>query len=197
MTQDDNYTKWSSEQVESYYVKSAHRISFTDLAKISGISLRTINRWKVKYQWEKKRAEFWNTIKVSSNERVAEQVTALFSSQFTEMAQEHLNRYKRFGLFTDRLLDDMVSDVSNAEDKKQALKKVDVKRLNTLLSIADRAMRGAGECVGLYLHIDANAAITSVENMGYKIIDPNESEQKTLAAEARAIGVEARELNED
>lgn len=164
--------KWDRVEAENYFIKSIEHVTSKSLAEKSSRDLSTIKRWRKRYDWVRKRAEFWEEVRGASNEKAVDRISDIFTDNFADLADAHLKRYQRFSEFADLILNNIIKEVQESPDLGAALKRVDVKELNQLLLICDRAMRGAGDSVGLQIQIDANRAIESVEKMGYVVLDP-------------------------
>ena len=195
MTNNDGYLnntcKWDREQVEKYFIQHPEELTIVRLAKISNRGSASIARWRVKYRWADKRQEYWGAIREETREKTIEKVTEIFASEVEKLTQAHLTQYKKFAKLGDLVLNTIIADINSSEDRQSAIRRIDIKSLNQLFQMCDRAMRGAGETVGLYFHVDSNAAIKSVESMGYVIIDPTAQEMndrmKSLEAEVKQV----------
>lgn len=186
--------KWDRFETENYFIKSIEYLTSRNLAEKSLRDESTIKRWRKRYDWRRKREEFWEEVRGKSTEKAVDRISDIFTDSFVNLADAHLKRYQKFSNFADLILNNLIKEVQESPDLRAALKRVDVKELNQLLMVCDRAMRGASETTGLHLQIDANAAIKAVESMGYVIIDPtNPSETAELPNAGEAIEVEVRE----
>ncbi len=187
---DPSTIRLSREDIEKVYVESSETISLSELARRTGRSKSVLHAWKHKYFWDKKREDFqkcpetyqskiYSTISdstiVKETSKNLEKIERLINVDAAGLALEHLFAYQKFRKFTELILAQKIKQVNESQNPTEEIRKISIKNLSLLSQIADRSIKGEREAIGLQLQIDPSMAIASLENMGYVVIDPNDS----------------------
>ena len=163
---------WDLYKTEQFYIQSTEPISIRGLAKKANRSKSLIGHWKVKHNWAEKRDLYWDQLTKMSHQKSLDKISDRLSTEAEDLAIEHLRQHQKFRQVAETLLNTMMQSINLADDPIAALKQLNIRDINYLSQVCDRAIKGEESSVGLKQQIDPNVAARTLESLGYVVIDP-------------------------
>ena len=163
---------WDLYKTEQFYIQSTEPISIRALAKKANRSKSLIGHWKVKHNWAEKRDKYWDKLTKMSHQKSIDKISDRLSTEAEDLAIEHLRQHQKFRQVAETLLNTMMQSINKADDPIAALKQLNIRDINYLSQVCDRAIKGEESSTGLKQQIDPNMAARTLESLGYIVIDP-------------------------
>ena len=170
---------WTKEQCARRYIEG-DRISLRQLATDSEVALRTLCTWSSKGNWTEKRQQFGSKLAAVTQEKLIEKTSDRLSDTMAGLAEEHLKAHQQFRKLVQLRTNVAISQINQADDRLAAIEAIDPVQFNLFSLILDRAIKGERAATGLEYQIDINSAAAVLENAGYVIIDPSQTEEIKL-----------------
>jgi Lon protease-like protein len=156
------------------------RLGTRELAKVSGRSRSSIQRWMKEDSWIEKKSQFETEVKPLAQQKTIEKMVEKLSDQLSEIAIANYSALRLQRDYATMRFQIIAKDAQRIlklppeEQLAAAETHTTNHTIDTLSKILARAIAGINETVGLKYHVDINAAIDKAVREGYLVIDPSE-----------------------
>lgn len=174
MTKENNQESWSKEECRRMYVYNLEPIGIRELVKKSNRNYSLLASWSTKDGWVEQRTRYQSKLRTEIEEKTITKQSQLLSDSLATVAKRHYEGYKVFsdlavtyGRLQHRLL--LEAEGKGFDDAYNMLRRINPTEINFWSLVLDRSFKGESQSVGLKQEIDPNAAIQTLEKMGYEI----------------------------
>ncbi len=178
---------WTREQCRRRYVEGGDDISLAKLARVSGVPLKTLERWsspsfgdKRLPSWKEMRVSFEGKLRVSVSEKVIEKTSEKISDETVQVIKENYEAHKLVRNYITKIIQLKARQLSNSlkgkdESKLSSAEINEMTRehnatiINQWSQALDRSTKAINEIKGIKYSVDTNAAANKLITEGYDI----------------------------
>lgn len=180
---------WTKEQCRRRYVECDDEISFTNLAKLSGIGASTLFRWSTEdikndedgaEGWVAQRERFVRQLREVVTEKTLEKTSEKLSTELSQVAIACYKPHKMTRDYATEILRLKYLRLRNLKDKSPDEIEEEIKKhhisyeIDNWSKVLTRSTDAIIKLTGLDYYVNLNAAAAKIESEGYIISDPTQ-----------------------
>lgn len=182
----DSWSKpWSREQCKIRYVQG-DRISLRGMARASGRSKSSMERWSAEDTWEDERSQYQTSVKTATREKTIEKASERLSEELADIAIANFKAHKLARDYALTIFKIKAMHLKQIQERMQ-LQEIDPEQLSAEIKkhhnaaemnfwshILSRSTQEISAATGLPYYVNINTSAKKLEQEGYVVLDPRQ-----------------------